>query len=74
MTGKERTRSWKVFFNAAVEKSINPVYVQKIFEILIEMSEERQRECSGEGTFLSVPARVPFFIPWKMNFLTRGSE
>jgi chorismate mutase len=36
-------------FNAAVEKNINPVYVRKIFEILIEMSEERQRECSGEG-------------------------
>ncbi len=36
-------------FNAAVEKNINPVMVSKIFEILIEMSEERQRECSGEG-------------------------
>lgn len=36
-------------FNAAVEKNINPVYVQRIFELLIEMSEERQRECSGEG-------------------------
>ncbi|MDD1714242.1 MAG: chorismate mutase [Methanoregulaceae archaeon] len=36
-------------FNAAVEKNINPVYIKKIFEILIEMSEERQRECSGEG-------------------------
>jgi len=36
-------------FNAAVEKNINPVYVQKVFETLIEMSEERQRECSGEG-------------------------
>lgn len=36
-------------FNYAVEKNINPVYVQKIFELLIEMSEERQRECSGEG-------------------------
>jgi chorismate mutase len=36
-------------FNTAVEKNINPVMVNKIFEILIEMSEERQRECSGEG-------------------------
>ena len=36
-------------YNAAVEKNINPVYTRKIFEILIEMSEERQRECSGEG-------------------------
>jgi chorismate mutase len=36
-------------FNAAVERNINPVYIRKIFDILIEMSEERQRECSGEG-------------------------
>ncbi len=36
-------------FNYAVEKAINPVYVRKVFELLIEMSEERQRECSGEG-------------------------
>lgn len=36
-------------FNAAAEKNINPVYIRRIFEILIEMSEERQRECSGEG-------------------------
>jgi chorismate mutase len=36
-------------FNHAVESKIDPVAVQKIFEILISMSEERQRECSGEG-------------------------
>jgi chorismate mutase len=36
-------------FNEAVEKNINPVYVQKIFTLLIEMSEEKQRECSGDG-------------------------
>ena len=36
-------------FNSAVEKAINPVFVRKVFELLIEMSEERQRECSGEG-------------------------
>ncbi len=36
-------------FNYAVEHKINPVYVQKIMQLLIEMSEERQRECSGEG-------------------------
>ena len=36
-------------FNRAVECKIDPVSVQKIFEILIAMSEERQRECSGEG-------------------------
>lgn len=39
----------KSSFNYAVEHKINPVYIRKIMEILIEMSEERQRECSGEG-------------------------
>jgi chorismate mutase len=36
-------------FNQAVEYKIDPVSVQKIFETLVAMSEERQRECSGEG-------------------------
>jgi chorismate mutase len=36
-------------FDLAVEARIDPVAVQKIFEQLIAMSEERQRECSGEG-------------------------
>jgi chorismate mutase len=36
-------------FVQAVESRIDPVSVQKIFEILIAMSEERQRECSGDG-------------------------
>lgn len=36
-------------FDKAVESRIDPVAVQKIFEILIAMSEERQRECSGDG-------------------------
>jgi chorismate mutase len=36
-------------FEQAVESKIDPVAVQKIFDILITMSEERQRECSGEG-------------------------
>jgi chorismate mutase len=36
-------------FNYAVEKDINPVFVQKIVSLLIEMSEEKQRECSGDG-------------------------
>ncbi|NYT16518.1 MAG: chorismate mutase [Methanomicrobiales archaeon] len=48
----DRKRTHEVLeaaFNYAVEKNINPVYVQKVFEMLIEMSEERQRECSGEG-------------------------
>jgi chorismate mutase len=33
----------------AAESQIDPVRVKEIFETLIEMSEERQRECSGEG-------------------------
>jgi chorismate mutase len=36
-------------FNQAVEARIDPVAVQKIFEQLIAMSEDRQRECSGDG-------------------------
>lgn len=36
-------------FVQAVESRIDPVAVQKIFEVLIAMSEERQRECSGDG-------------------------
>ena len=36
-------------FEQAVESRIDPVAVQKIFEILITMSEERQHECSGDG-------------------------
>ena len=36
-------------FNQAVEAKIDPVAVQKIFEQLIAMSEERQRGCSGNG-------------------------
>jgi chorismate mutase len=36
-------------FELAVEYKIDPVAVQKIFEILITMSEDRQRGFSGEG-------------------------
>ncbi|HUT38027.1 MAG TPA: chorismate mutase [Methanoregula sp.] len=36
-------------FEQAVEYKIDPVAVQRIFEYLIAMSEERQRECSGDG-------------------------
>jgi chorismate mutase len=36
-------------FEQAVEKKIDPVQVKKVFELLIAMSEERQRGCSGEG-------------------------
>ena len=36
-------------FEQAAELRIDPVAVQKIFEMLIAMSEDRQRECSGDG-------------------------
>ena len=36
-------------FEQAVESRIDPVAVQKIFEMLIAMSEERQRGYSGDG-------------------------
>ena len=39
----------KSVFEQAVESKIDPVAVQKIFEILISMSEDRQRECAGDG-------------------------
>jgi chorismate mutase len=39
----------KSIFEQAVEARIDPVAVQKIFEQLIAMSEERQRECFGDG-------------------------
>ncbi|MDD1694871.1 MAG: chorismate mutase [Methanoregula sp.] len=47
--GKRTTEVLDAVFNQAVESKIDPVSVQKIFEILIAMSEERQRECSGDG-------------------------
>ena len=47
---KQRTNEvLENIFTRAVESKIDPVAVQKIFEILIAMSEDRQRECSGEG-------------------------
>ncbi|WOX57816.1 chorismate mutase [Methanoculleus receptaculi] len=36
-------------FTRAAESRIDPIAVRRIFEILVEMSEERQRECSGDG-------------------------
>lgn len=35
--------------DSAVEHRIDPVSTRRIFECLIDMSEERQRECMGEG-------------------------
>lgn len=36
-------------FDRAVEAKVDPVSVQKIFDILVQMSEERQQECMGDG-------------------------
>ncbi len=46
---QQRVRVLDRVFNDAVEMRIDPVAVKKIFTILIEMSEEKQHECSGEG-------------------------
>ena len=48
----DQERTTKVLesvFGQAVEARIDPVAAQKIFEMLIAMSEDRQRECSGNG-------------------------
>jgi len=52
LTIHDQDRTEKVLesvFDQAVESRIDPVSVQKIFEILIAMSEDRQRGFSGEG-------------------------
>ncbi|NLX48646.1 MAG: chorismate mutase [Methanospirillum sp.] len=36
-------------FECAVESGVDPTAVQRVFELLIEMSEVRQRECQGDG-------------------------
>lgn len=39
-------------FDQAVERKIDPVAVRKVFEILISMSEERQKEFTDEENLL----------------------
>jgi chorismate mutase len=47
---QERTEKvLEAVFDQAVESRIDPVAVQNIFKILIAMSEDRQRGCSGDG-------------------------
>ena len=36
-------------FDRAVERGVDASAVQRVFELLIAMSEERQRDCLGEG-------------------------
>jgi chorismate mutase len=45
----QRARVLNRAFEYAVTRTVDPVEVRKIFEILIAMNEERQREYSGEG-------------------------
>jgi chorismate mutase len=45
----QRTRVLNRAFDYAVTHGIDPVEVRKIFEILIAMNEERQREYAGKG-------------------------
>ena len=45
----QRDRVLERAFDRAVEAKVDPVSVQKIFGILVEMSEERQQECMGDG-------------------------
>ena len=47
--GPQRKAVLDRVFAHAVESRIDPVAVRNIFEILIDMNEERQRECSGDG-------------------------
>ncbi|MCK4269535.1 MAG: chorismate mutase [Methanogenium sp.] len=46
---KQREKVLERTLDAAVTQNINPVSIQEIFEILISMNEEKQREFSGEG-------------------------
>ncbi len=45
----QRERVLERAFDRAVEAMVDPVSVQKVFDILVEMSEERQQECMGDG-------------------------
>jgi chorismate mutase len=45
----QRDRVLERAFDRAVESKVDPVSVQKIFDILVQMSEDRQQECMGDG-------------------------
>jgi chorismate mutase len=36
-------------FDRAVESMVDPVSVQKVFDLLVQMSEDRQQGCMGDG-------------------------
>jgi len=45
----QRERVLERAFDRAVESKVDPVSVQKIFDTLVQMSEDRQQECMGDG-------------------------
>ena len=46
---EQRERVLERAFDRAVESKVDPVSVQKVFDLLVQMSEERQQECMGDG-------------------------
>jgi chorismate mutase len=45
----QREHVLKRAFDRAVESKVDPVSTQRIFDILVQMSEDRQLECMGDG-------------------------
>ncbi|MDD1660860.1 MAG: chorismate mutase [Methanomicrobiales archaeon] len=45
----QRERVLERAFDRAVEAMVDPVSVQKVFDLLVQMSEDRQQECMGDG-------------------------
>jgi chorismate mutase len=46
---EQRERVLERAFERAVESMVDPVSVQKVFDLLVQMSEDRQQECMGDG-------------------------
>jgi chorismate mutase len=46
---EQRERVLERAFDRAVESKVDPVSVQTVFDLLVQMSEERQQECMGDG-------------------------
>ena len=46
---EQREKVLERAFDRAVESKVDPVSVQKVFDLLVQMSEERQQECMGDG-------------------------
>jgi len=46
---EQREKVLERAFDRSVESMVDPVSVQKVFDILVQMSEDRQQECMGDG-------------------------